>query len=164
MTYEGYGPHGIAIFVEALTDNTNRTVADVRHLFGKYGAGLGQSGSVAFQFERKGIFDIAGEGIDEEELFLLVAEAGAEDVTSEEGDFEVTTPVEAFGAVQAALEEAGVNVEEAGLQRIATTTTRLGADEARSVMKLIDLLEELQDVQAVYSTLEMDEATIAAVS
>jgi len=164
MTYEGYGPHGIAIFVEALTDNTNRTVADVRHLFGKYGAGLGQSGSVAFQFERKGIFDIAGEGIDEEELFLLVAEAGAEDVTSEEGVFEVTTPVEAFGAVQAALEEAGVNVEEAGLQRIATTTTRLGADEARSVMKLIDLLEELQDVQAVYSTLEMDEATIAAVS
>jgi len=164
MTYEGYGPHGVAIFVEALTDNTNRTVADVRHLFGKYGAGLGQSGSVAFQFERKGIFDIAGEGIDEEELFLLVAEAGAEDVTSEEGDFEVTTPVEAFGAVQAALEEAGVNVEEAGLQRIATTTTRLGADEARSVMKLIDLLEELQDVQAVYSTLEMDEATIAAVS
>lgn len=164
VSYEGYGPHGIAIFVEALTDNTNRTVADVRHLFGKYGAGLGQSGSVAFQFERKGIFDIAGEGIDEEELFLLVAEAGAEDVTNEDGDFEVTTPVDAFGAVQAALEEAGVKVEEAGLQRIATTTTRLGPDEAKSVMKLIDLLEELQDVQAVYSTLELDDVTIAAVS
>jgi len=164
ISYEGYGPHGIAIFVEALTDNTNRTVADVRHLFGKYGAGLGQSGSVAFQFERKGIFEIPGEGIDEEELFLLVAEAGAEDVTNEEGDFEVTTPVDAFGAVQAALDEAGIKVEEAGLQRIATTTSHLGPEEAKSVMKLIDLLEELQDVQAVYSTLEMDDETIAAVS
>ena len=164
ISYEGYGPHGIAIFVEALTDNTNRTVADVRHLFGKHGAGMGQSGSVAFQFERKGIFEIPGEGIDGDELFLLVADAGAEDVSSEDGDFEVTTPVEAFGAVQAALEEAGIKVEEAGLQRIATTTKRLEADEAKSVLKLIDLLEDLQDVQAVYSTLEMDDETIAAVS
>jgi len=164
MTYEGYGPHGIAIFVEALTDNTNRTVADVRHLFGKYGAGLGQNGSVAFQFDRKGIFAIPADGVDEDELFLLAADAGAEDVTRDGDEFEVTTPVESFGAVQAALEEADVRVEEAGLQRLATTTSKLGLDEAKSVMKLIDLLEELQDVQAVYSTLEMDDATIAAVS
>ncbi len=164
ITYEGYGPHGIAIFVETLTDNNNRTVADVRHLFGKHGAGLGQSGSVAFQFDRKGVFEIPAEGIDEDELFLLAADAGAEDVSREGDDFEVTTPVEAFGAVQAALEEAGIKVEEASLQRIATTTTALGPEEAKSVMKLIDLLEELQDVQAVYSTLEMDDATIAAVS
>jgi len=164
ITYEGYGPHGIAIFVETLTDNNNRTVADVRHLFGKHGAGLGQSGSVAFQFDRKGIFEIPAEGIDEDVLFLLVADAGAEDVSREDADFEVTTPVEAFGAVQAALDEAGIKVEEASLQRIATTTTKLGAEEAKSVLKLIDLLEELQDVQAVYSTLEMDDATIEAVS
>lgn len=164
MTYEGYGPHGIAIFVEALTDNTNRTVADVRHLFGKHGAGLGQNGSVAFQFDRKGIFAIPAEGVDEDELFLLAADAGAEDVARDGDEFEVSAPVESFGAVQTALEGAEIKVEEAGLQRIATTTTKLGAEEAQSVMKLIDLLEELQDVQAVYSTLEMDDATIQALS
>ena len=164
MTYEGYGPHGIAVFVEALTDNTNRTVADVRHLFGKHGAGLGQSGSVAFQFDRKGIFDVPAEGVDFDELFLLAADAGAEDVELDGDSYEITTPVEAFGAVQAALDKAGVKVEEASLQRIATTTTKLGADEAKSVIKLLELLEELQDVQAVYSTLEMDDATIEAVS
>ena len=164
MTYEGYGPHGIAVFVEALTDNTNRTVADVRHLFGKYGAGLGQSGSVAFQFDRKGIFDVPSEGVDFDELFLLAADAGAEDVEHDGESFSVTTPVEAFGAVQAALDEAGIKVEEASLQRIANTTSSLGAEEAKSVVKLLELLEELQDVQAVYSTLEMDDATIEAVT
>ncbi|MDE2995756.1 MAG: YebC/PmpR family DNA-binding transcriptional regulator [Bacteroidota bacterium] len=164
MTYEGYGPHGIAVFVEALTDNTNRTVADVRHLFGKYGAGLGQSGSVAFQFDRKGIFDVPAEGVDFDELFLLAADAGAEDVEHDGESFSVTTPVEAFGAVQAALDEAGIKVEEASLQRIANTTSSLGAEEAKSVVKLLELLEELQDVQAVYSTLEMDDATIEAVT
>jgi len=164
MTYEGYGPHGIAIFVEALTDNTNRTVADVRHLFGKHGAGLGQNGSVAFQFDRKGVFEIPAEGNDEDELFLLAADAGAEDVVRDDDTFEITTPVDSFGAVQAALEEAGVAVTEAGLQRIANTTSKLGAEEAQGVVKLLELLEELQDVQAVYSTLEMDDETIAAVS
>ena len=163
-TYEGYGPHGIAVFVEALTDNINRTVADVRHLFGKYGAGLGQSGSVAFQFERKGYFILPVEGIDFDDLFLLAADAGAEDVERDGDTFEITTPVEGFGAVQAALDEAGLKVEEAGLHRIPTTTTKLGAVEAKGVVKLLELLEELQDVQSVYSTLEMDDATIAAVS
>ena len=101
---------------------------------------------------------------DEETLFELVAEAGAEDLTVEDDGFEVTTPVEAFGSVQAALDEAGIKTMEAGLQRVPTTTTRLDAEAAKSVMKLIDHLEELQDVQAVYSTLEMDDATIAAIS
>ncbi len=164
MTYEGYGPHGIAIFVEALTDNTNRTVADVRHLFGKHGGSMGQNGSVAFQFDRKGIFDIPAEGNDEDSLFMLAADAGAEDVILEDDAFEITTPVEAFGAVQAALESEGVTITEAGLQRVATRTTRIGAEEAKAVVKLLELLEEHQDIQAVYSTMEMDDATIEAIS
>ena len=163
-SYEGYANHGVALFVEALTDNTNRTVADVRHLFSKYGTGMGNTGSVAFLFDRKGVFAIPAEDNDEETLFELVAEAGAEDLTVEDDGFEVTTPVEAFGSVQAALDEAGIKTMEAGLQRVPTTTTRLDAEAAKSVMKLIDHLEELQDVQAVYSTLEMDDATIAAIS
>jgi YebC/PmpR family DNA-binding regulatory protein len=164
MTYEGYGPHGIAIFVEALTDNTNRTVADVRHLFGKYGAGLGTNGSVAFQFERKGIFDIPVKEYDEMTLFELVADAGAEDLSSDGEMFTVTCPVESFGAVQSALDEAGIEVAEAGLQRVPTTTTRLDVEETKAVLKLIEKLEEHQDIQSVYSTLEMDDEMIEAIS
>lgn len=162
MTYEGYGPGGVALFVECLTDNTNRTVADVRHAFSKYGGNLGTSGSVAYLFERKGEIEIPAAGQDEDELFLLVAEAGAEDLVREDGSFVVTTPVEAFGAVSEALAEAGIEPTEAGLVRIPTTTTALGPDEAAKVMRLVDALEELQDVQEVYSTLELTAAAAAA--
>ncbi|NNF04277.1 MAG: YebC/PmpR family DNA-binding transcriptional regulator [Rhodothermales bacterium] len=164
MTYEGYAPGGVAVFVEALTDNTNRTVADVRHIFSKAGGSLGQSGSVAFQFDRKGIFDVPASDIDEMELFELVVEAGAEDLSNEDGRFIVTTPVEAFGSVQAALESAGIEPEEAGLQRIPTTTTKLDPDAARKVASLIEKLEDSDDVQAVYTTLEFDESTVEALS
>jgi len=164
MTYEGFGPHGIAIFVEALTDNTNRTVADVRHLFGKHGGSLGQNGTVAFQFDRKAIFDIPLEGNDEMELFELVVEAGAEDLTQEDDSFIVTAGVESFGSVQTALEAADVTITEGNLQRIPNTTTSLDSESAQAVGKLLNLLEDLQDVQAVYSTLEMDDATIEALS
>lgn len=162
MTYEGYGPGGVALFVECLTDNTNRTVADVRHAFSKYGGNLGTSGSVAFLFERKGEIEIDAAGQDEDELFLLVAEAGAEDLVREDGRFVVTTPVEAFGAVQAALADAGIEPTEAGLVRLPTTTTALAPDDAAKVVRLVDALEELQDVQEVYTTLELNEATAAA--
>ena len=162
MTYEGYGPGGVALFVECLTDNTNRTVADVRHAFSKYGGNLGTSGSVAYLFERKGEIEIDASGQDEDELFLLVAEAGAEDLAREDGSFVVTTPVEAFGAVSEALAGAGIEPTEAGLVRIPTTTTALGPEEAAKVMRLVDALEELQDVQEVYTTLELNEATAAA--
>jgi YebC/PmpR family DNA-binding regulatory protein len=162
MSYEGYAPGGIALFVECLTDNTNRTVADVRHAFSKYGGNLGTSGSVAYLFDRKGHFDIAAEGQDEDELFLLVAEAGAEDLRREDGRFVVTTPLEEFAAVQTALEDAGIEPEEAQLVRIPTTTTALAPDDAAKVLRLVDALEELQDVQEVYTSLEMDEAALAS--
>lgn len=164
MTYEGYAPGGVAVFIEALTDNTNRTVADVRHILSKAGGSLGQSGSVAFQFDRRGVFDIPAAEIDEMELFELVVDAGAEDLANEDGHFIVTTPVEAFGSVQAALEGAGIEPEEAGLQRVPTTTTRLDPDAARKVVSLIEKLEESDDIQAVYTTLEFDDSTVEALS
>ena len=164
VTYEGYAPGGIAVFVETLTDNTNRTVADIRHLFSKHGGSLGQSGSVGYLFDRKGVIEIPAEGRDEMELFELVAEAGAEDLENEDGTFVVTMPVESFGAVQAALQDAGISTDEANLTRIPTTTVSVDADTARKVGRLLELLEELQDVQAVYSTMLFDEATIEALS
>lgn len=161
-TYEGYGPHGIAIFVEALTENTNRTVADLRHLFSKAGGSLGQSGSVAYLFDRKGIFEIGTGSIDELELFELVVENGAEDLVVDDGSFIVTCPVEQFASVQKALDTKRIAAEEASLQRIATTTTKLAPDIAVKVARLLEKIEDHQDVQAVYSTLELDEETLAA--
>ena len=167
-SYEGYGPGGIAIFVETLTDNTNRTVADVRSLFSKAGGNLGTSGSVAFLFDQKATFEIPVTERDEDELFLLVADAGAEDLRRESGDegevFVVEAPVEAFGDVQAALADAGIEPSEAGLQRIPTTTTKLSTADAAGVLRLLDGLEDHQDIQAVYSTLEMDDETLEAMS
>ena len=160
--YEGYAPGGIALFVETLTDNTNRTVADLRSIFSKAGGNLGTSGSVAFLFEQKGVFEISAAGQSEEDLFMLVADAGAEDLRREDDTYLVETPVEAFGRVQAALHEAGIKPEEAGLQRIPTTTTKLDSEVAAKVLKLIDTLDDHQDVQAVYSTLDVDEETLAA--
>ena len=164
MTYEGYGPKGVAVFVEALTDNTNRTVADVRHLFSKHGGSLGQTGSVGFLFDRKGVIEVKAEGVDELELFELVAEAGADDVEQDGDTFVVTTTVEAFGPVNHACEAAGLEIVEAELQRVATTTMKLEADEARKVANLLEKLEEHQDIQAVYSTLELDDATVSAIA
>jgi YebC/PmpR family DNA-binding regulatory protein len=163
-SYEGYGPHGIAVFVEALTDNTNRTVADLRAAFSKAGGQLGQSGSVGFLFDHKGEFEILAEGVEEMELFEVVADAGAEDLVEEDGRFVVSTPVEAFGAVQRALEHAGIAVEEAGLNRLPTTTKALPLDDARKVVTLLDKIEEHRDVQSVFSTLEFNEELVAELS
>src|SRR5690625_7980469 len=129
VTYEGYGPSGVAVFVEALTDNTNRTVADVRHAFSKAGGSLGQSGSVAFQFDRKGVIMVPANGLDELTLFELVAVAGADDLLQTDDVFVVTTPVEAFDAVQTALQENDISVDDASLVRMPTTTVTLDDDQ-----------------------------------
>ncbi len=169
LSYEGYGPSGIAIYVEALTDNTNRTVADLRSLFSKAGGNLGTSGSVAFLFDQKAVFEIparpdGGEHVTEDDLFLLVAEAGAEDLRRDDDVFVVEAPVEAFGDVQAALAQAGIEPAEAALQQIPTTTTALPPDAAAKVLRLLDQLDEHQDVQAVFSTLEMDDEALASLA
>ncbi|MDT7856201.1 YebC/PmpR family DNA-binding transcriptional regulator [Rubrivirga sp. S365] len=167
LSYEGYAPGGIAVFVDALTDNANRTVADLRSLFLKAGGNLGTSGSVAFLFDQKAVFEIPADGLTEDDLFLLVADAGAEDLRREDDGeggavFVVEAPTEAFGDVQAALAGAGVEPAEAALQRIPTTTTALPPDDAAKVLRLLDQLDDHQDVQAVYSTLDVDDATLAA--
>jgi YebC/PmpR family DNA-binding regulatory protein len=162
ITYEGYAAGGIAVLVEALTDNTNRTVADLRALFSRAGGSLGQSGSVGFLFERKGQFEVPASASDEMTLFELVADAGAEDLTLDDATFVVTTPVEAFGAVQRALESAGIEVASAELIRIPTTTRQVDLPTARSVAALIEKLEDYQDVQAVYTTLEFSDELVDA--
>lgn len=164
VTYEGYGPHGVAFFVEVLTDNTNRSVAEIRHLFSKMGGNLGTSGSVAFQFDRKGVIEIPTGSISESDLFDIVAEAGAEDLETDEDMYTITTSVESFGTVVSALGDADVETESTGLIRVPTTTTSLAVDEAGKVLRLIEMLEDLPDVQAVFTTLELDEAALEAIS
>ena len=157
--YEGYAPGGIALLIETLTDNTNRTVADLRSLFSKAGGSLGKSGSVAYLFERKGILQIPADGQDELEVFERVVEAGAEDLERDEGQFMVTTPVEAFDDVQTALHAAGIPTDDARLVYIPTTTLRPDPGQTRKVQAFIEKIEDHQDVQAVYTTL--DDAVMA---
>ena len=150
-TYEGYAPGGVAVFVETLTDNTNRTVADLRSLFSKAGGSLGKSGAVAYLFDRKGIIQINAEGQDEMDLFERVVEAGAEDLEQDDDTFMVTTSVEAFDAVQRSLLDAGILMADANLVRLPTTTVKLDPAQARKILDFVEKLEDHQDVQAVYT-------------
>lgn len=163
VVYEGYGPAGVALYVEALTDNRNRTAADVRSAFTRAGGNLGASGSVAFQFERKGQVTLdRADGFDEDEMLLLVAEAGGDDM--EVGDDEVfvyTAPADVM-AVRAALEAAGAPVKGAELVMEPVTTTVVGVADAQKVLRLVDKLEELDDIQNVYHTLELTDEIAAA--
>lgn len=156
VTYEGYSPHGVAVFVEASTDNLNRTAADVRHVFDKLGGNLGQSGSVDYLFDRKGIVRIPKNGHDEIELFERAVEAGAEDMAEERDAFVFVTPFTAFNDVRDAIEESGVEEMEAHLERIPTTTVRQDAEAVDAVHRLLDELDELDDVENVYTTLAVD--------
>jgi YebC/PmpR family DNA-binding regulatory protein len=162
-TYEGYGPHGVAMFVEALTDNTNRTVADLRHLFGKHGGNLGKDGSVGYLFEQKGRFVIPSDATDELTLFETVVDAGAEDVKARGDYFVVTTPMEAFAQVETALDDAGIAPEEGDLVRLPTTTVALPDDQRGQVEALLEAIADHDDVDAVYTTLpDDDEAPVEA--
>jgi YebC/PmpR family DNA-binding regulatory protein len=157
-TFEGYAPHGVAVFVQATTDNNNRTVADLRHIFDTYGGNLGKDGSVSYLFERKGRFTVPTRRIEELMLFEIVVEAGAEDLrteTNEEGDevYVITTPVERFDDVEDALDENGIEPDEAGIARIPTTTVSLEESDAQTVSNLVEELEKNDDVDDVYTTL-----------
>ena len=160
-TYEGYAPHGVAVFVEALTDNTNRTVADLRHLFKTYDGNLGKDGSVGYLFEQKGRFTIPTRATDEMTLFEIVVEAGAEDLREEDDAFVVTTSVDAYSTVETALEEADVEPEESSLVRIPATTVSLDASQHATVEALVEAIEDHDDVQAVYTTLDVGGEALA---
>jgi YebC/PmpR family DNA-binding regulatory protein len=164
VTYEGYGPGGIALFIEALTDNRNRTAADVRQAFTKNDGNLGESGSVAWLFERKGVILVEG-GADEDELMLAAADAGAEDVEAEESSYRVTSAPENLHAVRAGLEQAGQPIESAEATMVPKTLVSI-EDEAmaRKVVRLMDDLEENDDVQAVYSNFDIPERVLEAVA
>ena len=160
-TYEGYGPNGVAIFVECLTDNLNRTVSSVRSLFSKHGGNLGTNGSLEFIFDRKGTFRIpVPAGSDEDELTLELIDGGAEEVEFGEGYLTITTEMEDFGNMQKKLEEMNLEAESAELERIAKTFVGLSDDDFPKLMKLIDSLEDDDDVQKVYHNIEATDAQL----
>ena len=154
-TFEGYANGGVAVFLEATTDNQQRTIANVRSYFNKNNGNLGTNGSLSFIFDRKGIFTIPQGALDADEFEMEMIDAGAEDMQLEEGYFTVTTAMENFGTMMKKLEELNIEPESAGLQRIPKETTTLDLESARKAMKLIELFEEDDDIQAVYHNLEL---------
>jgi len=162
ITYEGYAPGGIAVLVEVMTDNRNRTVAEVRHAFTKRGGNLGTDGSVAYLFSRKGQLSFAP-GVDEDALMEAALEAGAEDLDSnDDGSVDVTTPWEDFAAVKEALDAAGFTADEGEVTMIASTAVPVDADGAEKLMGLVDALEDVDDVQNVYTNVEIPDEVLAS--
>jgi YebC/PmpR family DNA-binding regulatory protein len=165
IVYEGYGPEGVAVIVEALTDNRNRTAADVRHMFAKHGGNLGATGAVAWQFDRRGVVVVPADGVDEEELLLVAADGGADDIEQDGDVFQVTSAPESLSAVRAAIEGAGFTVDSAELMLVPKTTVAVEDEaKARQVMRLIDGLEDNDDVQDVYANFDIPEHVLELVA
>ncbi len=157
LMYEGYGPGGVAMLIEVATDNKNRSVAEVRHLLSKYNGSMGENGSVAWMFNRKGIITLPVQNKSEDEIMDIVLEAGAEDLHSEEDFFEVQTDLESFEPVRKVLVAADLQIDNASLQWIAKNTVNISGEDAEKVMKIIEAMEDSEDVQNVYSNADFDE-------
>ena len=157
ITFEGYGPGGVAIIVEVLTDNRNRAVSEIRHAFSKNGGNLGESGSVRFMFSKKGVIAIEKDAANEEQLMDIVLEHGGEDLNDEGDSWEILTDPGSFEAVSEAVKAAGIPTVGSEITMIASTYTKLEGPAANQMVRLIDTLEELDDTQNVYSNFEMDE-------
>ena len=165
VVYEGYGPEGVAVLVEALTDNRNRTASEVRHAFTKHGGNLGTTGAVAWQFERRGVVLVAADGADEDGVLIVAAEAGADDVVLDGSSFMVTTTPESLAGVRRALEEGGFSVESVDLAMVPKTTVAVSDESvARRIVRLVEGLEETEDVQDVYANFDIPEAVLEAVA
>jgi YebC/PmpR family DNA-binding regulatory protein len=165
ISYEGYGPGGVAVYVDVLTDNRNRTAGEVRHIFARHDGNLAESGAVAWLFERKGVVLVDRDSTDEDELTLAAADAGAEDVAGEGSSFAVTCAPEDLNAVREALETAGISVSDAEVTMLPKTTVEIDDESvARKVLKLIDGLEENDDVQDVYANFDIPERVLEAVA
>jgi YebC/PmpR family DNA-binding regulatory protein len=162
VTYEGYAPHGIAVFVECLTDNPQRSVSNIRSLFNKRGGSMGTNGSVAFMFGRKGIITVPKGNLNTEEFELEMIDAGIEDLEVQDDMFVITTAMEDFGAVQRKLEQMGLEAENAELQRIPHETKTISTEAAVKVLRLIEEFEEDEDVQNVYHNLEVTDEIMDA--
>ncbi|MGE5680559.1 MAG: YebC/PmpR family DNA-binding transcriptional regulator [Bacillota bacterium] len=161
VTYEGYAPAGIAVMVEAVTDNKNRTVAEVRHLFSKYGGNMGESGSVAWMFDRKGVITIPKQDKSEDDIMEIILDAGADDLQTEDEYYSIQTSIESFEPVRKALIDKGLKVENASIQWVAKNMVSITGEDVEKVMKLIEMLEDNDDVQNVYSNADIDESALA---
>ena len=161
LTYEGYGPGGVAIIIEVLTDNKNRAVSEVRHAFSKNGGNLGADGAVAWMFTTKGVISIDKDAADEDKLMEIVLESGAEDLNDEGTHWEILSDPKDFEAVTEALKAAKIKTESAAITKIASTYTKLEGAQANAMMRLLETIEDLDDTQNVYSNFDFDEAQMA---
>lgn len=164
VTYEGFAPHGVAVVIECVTDNRNRTVSDLRHVLTRYGGSLGEGGSVSWQFTRVAFFAFSAGGHSEDEVFELAVNAGADDVWYENSQVEITGPVEAYKRIGDALKKAGIKVDDAGLRMQANQEIELGHEETLQVMNVIEALEELDDVQSVSYNLKISDAALEKIA
>ncbi len=162
MTYEGYAPHGVAMIISCLTDNRNRTVADVRHILNRYGGSLAESGSVSWQFARKSYFSFPLDEKDPDKIFELAVEAGADDVTFEDEQVEIVGTVDVFKSISDILHGADIIPDDAGLRMVPTNMMDLDTQEAVQVLRVIEAMEELDDVQNVYHNLNISDEAIEA--
>jgi YebC/PmpR family DNA-binding regulatory protein len=162
ITYEGYGPGGVALLIEAVTDNRNRTVAEIRHMFSKNGGNLGEAGSVGWLFEKKGYIVVEKTAKPEEELFDIAIEAGADDLRDDEDNFEIITSPENFEKVQDAIKSAGIEPQVAEVSMVPQNYIQLAGNEARQMLKLMEAIEDHDDVQKVHANFDIDEADMAA--
>jgi len=161
IVYEGYGPGGVAVMLEILTDNRNRTAADIRHLFAKHGGNLGEAGCVAWMFDKKGLFLIDKTAVSEEDLMLAALDAGAEDIKSDGDQYEVITAPDDWEKVRAALAAAKITVASAQVTMVPQTEVKLTGTDAVKMLKLMDALEDHDDVQEVYANFDIDDALLA---
>ncbi len=159
--YEGYAPHGIALMVSCVTDNRNRTVSEIRHLLTRHGGTMAEAGAVGWQFKRSAYFSFPMNGKDPDKIFELAVESGADDVTFEDGEAEIIGPVESFKTIADSLRAAGIQPDEAGLKMLPTNEIELNPDETMQVLRLIEALEELDDVHDVFSNLHISRDVMA---
>jgi len=164
VMYEGYGPGGVAIMVRALTDNRNRTVADVRGIFQRGGGSIGEAGCVGWMFQRRGVLVVSGSALDEDALMEITLEAGGDDVTGGDAAWEITTSPEAFEAVRDALDKAGATIESAEITMVPSNTVSVTGHDAQQLLKLLESLEDHDDVQAVSANADLDEEEVARLS
>src|SRR4030095_13023876 len=162
ITYEGYGPRGVALLIQSMTDNRNRTVAEIRHIFSKNGGNLGESGSVGWMFDKKGYLTVQKSAKSEDELFEIVTDAGAEDLRDDEESFEIITSPGDFDAVLEAVKKAGIEPQVAEVEMVAKEYKKLEGAEAKQMLKLMEALEDHDDVQKVSANFDISEADMAA--
>jgi YebC/PmpR family DNA-binding regulatory protein len=168
ITYEGFGPGGVAILVEVMTDNSNRTVSEIRHVFSRHAGNMGHAGSVSWMFHKKGTIVLPRSGpnvsLTEDDLLGIILDAGADDLQTEPESFTITTSPQAFDAVKKALEDKGLAVDHAALQMVPQNTVKSGGKEAEQLLKLMEALEEHDDVQNVYANFDIDDKELAALN